>query len=243
MTGVGTDDLGRLPGGAAGAPELLHQPWRGRHRAPQQRCARRPSADSRTPARSTGWRRSAELLPAEALALAGPPAVGDRTDGGRRTVWSWGCFRLPASRTRAASGTGRATGASPTASVRCWPTSVPISELPAAALHHRHRRLHDGDPAAGRRAPSLTAVPPTRFADNPAVLRAARVAAITAQGVARSLGVVDDMSGPFVLAPRHRLGRRLDAGALAELVVARRLTLEPLCWPRSSVAPAVAQSG
>ena len=68
--------------------------------------------------------------------------------------------------------------------------------------------------------PALAAVPPTRFADDPAELRAGRVAAITAQGVARSLGVVDDMSGPFVLSARHRLGRRLDAGALAELVVA-----------------------
>jgi hypothetical protein len=38
--------------------------------------------------------------------------------------------------------------------------------------------------------------------------------------------VVDDMSGPFVLTARHRLGRRRDAGALAELVVAGRLTAE-----------------
>jgi glucuronate isomerase len=74
--------------------------------------------------------------------------------------------------------------------------------------------------------PALGAVPPTRFADSPAELRAVRVAAITAQGVARSLGVVDDMSGPFVLTARHRLGRRMDAGALAELVVAGRLTAE-----------------
>ena len=73
---------------------------------------------------------------------------------------------------------------------------------------------------------ALAAVPPTRFADSPAELRAVRVAAITAQGVARSLGVVDDMSGPFVLTARHRLGRRMDAGALAELVVAGRLTAE-----------------
>ena len=42
----------------------------------------------------------------------------------------------------------------------------------------------------------------------------------------RSLGIVDDMSGPFALAYRHRLGRRLDAGALAELVVAGRLSAE-----------------
>ena len=29
------------------------------------------------------------------------------------------------------------------------------------------------------------------------------------------LGVVDDMSGPFVLTAPHRLDRRMDAGALA----------------------------
>ena len=68
--------------------------------------------------------------------------------------------------------------------------------------------------------PALAAIPPTRFADDPARLRAVRIAAITSEGVARSLGVVDDMSGPFALSQRHRLARRLDAGALAELVVA-----------------------
>jgi glucuronate isomerase len=74
--------------------------------------------------------------------------------------------------------------------------------------------------------PALTAVPPTRFADDPATLRAVRVAAVEAMGAGRSLGIVDDMSGPFALAYRHRLGRRLDAGALAELVVAGRLSAE-----------------
>jgi hypothetical protein len=44
--------------------------------------------------------------------------------------------------------------------------------------------------------------------------------------VERCLGLVDDMSGPFALAARHRLGRRLDAGALAALVVAGRLTAD-----------------
>ncbi|HEY5978931.1 MAG TPA: glucuronate isomerase [Microlunatus sp.] len=88
--------------------------------------------------------------------------------------------------------------------------------------------------------PALAAVPPTRFADDPAQLRAARVAAITTQGAARTLGVVDDMSGPFALPARHRLGRRLDAGALAELVVAQRLTVERA---RTVLADAVAQSG
>ena len=74
--------------------------------------------------------------------------------------------------------------------------------------------------------PALAAVPPTRFADHPADLRAVRVAAIGAEGVSRSLGVVDDMSGPFAMPARHRLGRRLDAGALAELVVAGRMSAD-----------------
>jgi len=69
---------------------------------------------------------------------------------------------------------------------------------------------------------ALTPVPPTRFADDPAVLRAVRVAAVAAVGSDRSLGIVDDMSGPFALRARHGLGRRLDASALAELVVAGR---------------------
>lgn len=86
--------------------------------------------------------------------------------------------------------------------------------------------------------PSLAAVPPTRFADDPAVLRAVRVEAIGIEGVTRSLGVVDDMSGPFAVTPRHRLGRRLDAGALAELVAAGRLTEESAY---AGLAAAVAQ--
>ena len=52
------------------------------------------------------------------------------------------------------------------------------------------------------------------------------MAAIGAEGVSRSLGVVDDMSGPFAMPARHRLGRRLDAGALAELVVAGRMSAD-----------------
>jgi glucuronate isomerase len=86
---------------------------------------------------------------------------------------------------------------------------------------------------------ALAAVPPTRFADDPAELRAVRVAAIIAEGAGRALGVVDDMSGPFALSARHGLGRRLDAGALAELVVAGRLTPERA---RTDLADAVAQT-
>ena len=74
--------------------------------------------------------------------------------------------------------------------------------------------------------PAVTAVPPTRFADDPARLRTVRAAAVRALGSARCLGVVDDMSGPLVLPVRHRLGHRLDAGALAELVHAGHFTVE-----------------
>lgn len=86
--------------------------------------------------------------------------------------------------------------------------------------------------------PGLSAIPPTRFADDPAVLRAIRVAAVSTVGAPRSLGIVDDMSGPFVMSVRHRLGRRLDAGALAELVVAGRLSPEQA---RTELDTAVAQ--
>ena len=48
------------------------------------------------------------------------------------------------------------------------------------------------------------------------------------------------MSGPFVLSARHRLGRRLDTGALAELVVAGRLTEERA---RGELADDGAQAG
>lgn len=75
-----------------------------------------------------------------------------------------------------------------------------------------------------RRQQALTAVPPTRFAEDPDRLRAARVAAVRAVGAPRVLGLVDDMSGPFALASRHRLARRLDAETLAELVVDGEIT-------------------
>lgn len=65
----------------------------------------------------------------------------------------------------------------------------------------------------------LTAVPPTRFADDPDRLREIRRIAVGSLGAGRVLGVVDDMSGPFAIPSRHALARRLDAGALAELVV------------------------
>jgi hypothetical protein len=51
--------------------------------------------------------------------------------------------------------------------------------------------------------------------------------------------VVDDMSGPLALSVRHGLGRRLDAGALAKLVVAGRFTLDQA---RAELVAAVAQA-
>lgn len=72
--------------------------------------------------------------------------------------------------------------------------------------------------------PALTAVPPTRFADDPVTLRSLRRDAVARLGSSRVLGRVDDMSGPFALAARHGLARRLDAGALAELVLAGMIT-------------------
>lgn len=73
---------------------------------------------------------------------------------------------------------------------------------------------------------ALTLVPPTRFVDHPASLRALRTTAVEAIGTRRTLGVVDDMNGHFAMAARHRLGRRVDAGALAELVVAGHLSAD-----------------
>jgi glucuronate isomerase len=71
---------------------------------------------------------------------------------------------------------------------------------------------------------AVTAVPPTRFADDPDQLRLARTIAARALGSGRALGLVDDMSGPFALMERHHLARRLDAGALAELVIEGKLS-------------------
>ncbi len=169
--------------------------------------------------------RSGDLLPAEALALQG------------HLLWETG---------RMSTDDGLVMGLFPPAGFASRPTAASrsgdggvadrISSLLTdfGASPHFRLRLFSIDTDAysteilplAAEHPALAAVPPTRFADSPAELRAVRVAAITAQGVARSLGVVDDMSGPFVLTARHRLGRRMDAGALAELVVAGRLTAE-----------------
>ena len=183
--------------------------------------------------------RSAELLPPEALALEGHLLW----ETGRMAADDglvMGLFPPAGISTRAATGSASGDrgvadrvrplvtdfGASPAFRLQLFTidTDAYVAEiLPLAAEH-----------------PALAAVPATRFADDPAVLRESRVAAITAQGVARSLGVVDDMSGPFVLSARHRLGRRLDAGALAELVLAGRLTEERA---HTELAGAVAQTG
>lgn len=169
--------------------------------------------------------RSAELLPAEALALQG------------HLLWEMG---------RMASEDGLVMGLFPPAGFASRPlTDGPSGDRGVAARVRPLLTDFGGSPSFGLQLftidtdaylaemlplaaeyAALAAVPPTRFADDPAVLRAVRVAAVSSQGVGRSLGVVDDMSAPFGLSPRHRLGRRLDAGALAELVVAGRFTLE-----------------
>ena len=168
--------------------------------------------------------RSAELLPEEALALQGhllwETGRMAADDGLVMGIYPPAGFLSPPSAGADTGDTGVAGrvqplladfGSDPAFRLQLFTidTAAYLTEiLPLAAAH-----------------PALAAVPPTRFADDPAELRAARVAAIGAEGVTRCLGVVDDMSGPFAMPARHRLGRRLDAGALAELVVAGRLTL------------------
>ena len=169
--------------------------------------------------------RSTELLPDEALALQGHLLW----ETGRMSAadgMTMGLFPPAGFTPRAATGTASGDRGVADRVRPCWPTSAPIrtsgcSSSPSTPDAYTAEIL----PLAAD-SPSLAAVPPTRFADDPAVLRAVRVAAIDSEGVARSLGVVDDMSGPFALTARHRLGRRLDAGALAEIVVAGRLTEE-----------------
>ncbi len=238
VTGTGTDDL---PGFLQALQERRsYFGSRGaissEHHASDVPIARLP-----TPEASHLYRlaRSGDLLPAEALALQGHLLW----ETGRMAADDglvMGLFPPAGISTRASSGAAPGDsgvadrvrqlladfGAAPGFRLRLFTidTDAYAAEiLPLAAEH-----------------PALAAVPPTRFADHPAELRAGRVAAISAQGAPRTLGVVDDMSGPFALPARHRLGRRLDAGALAELVVAKRLTEERA---RTELADAVAQPG
>ena len=224
VTGVGTEDLGGFLEALQERRHLFRR--RGavatEHHSSDVSIARLSTQDAAGLYRLA---RSAELLPAEALALQG------------HLLWEMG---------RMASEDGLVMGLFPPAgftprtstdassgdrgiAARVRPLLTDFGESPNFGLQlftiDTDAYLTEILPLAAEH-PALSAVPPTRFADDPAVLRAVRVAAITSQGVGRSLGVVDDMSGPFVLSPRHRLGRRLDAGALAELVVARRFTLE-----------------
>ena len=238
VTGVGTEDLDGFVEALQERRQLFVSggALATEHHSSDVTVARLPTQDA---ARFYRLARSAELLPAEAEALAG------------HLLWEMG---------RMAAEDGLVMGLFPPAGMATQALSGPehvdqgvadrirplLTDFGGSANFRLRLFTIDTDaytteivPLAAEH-PSLSAVPPTRFADNPAVLRAARVAAITAQGATRSLGVVDDMSGPFVLAPRHRLGRRLDAGALAELVVARRLTLESAA---AELTAAVAQSG
>ena len=238
VTGIGTEDLGGFL--QALQERRAHFISRGaissEHHASDVTIARLSPAQASHLFRLA---RSAELLPAEALALEGHLLW----ETGRMAAEDglvMGLFPPAGISTRAAAGSPSGDrgvadrvrplvsdfGASPAFGLQLFTidTDAYVAEiLPLAAEH-----------------PSLAAVPATRFADDPAELRSSRVAAITAQGVSRSLGVVDDMSGPFVLSARHRLGRRLDAGALAELVVAGRLSEERA---RTELAEAIARTG
>ena len=236
VTGTGTDELGGFL--QALQQRRAHFISRGaissEHHASDVTIARLSTSEASALYRLA---RSAELLPPEALALQG------------HLLWETG---------RMAADDGLVMGLFPPAGITTRADGAPDDRGVADRVR---QLLSDFGTAPGFRLqlftidtvayateilplaaeyPALAAVPPTRFADDPAVLRTGRVAAITAQGVARSLGGVDDMSGPFALPARHRLGRRLDAGALAELVVAERLTEERA---RTELASAVAQTG
>jgi glucuronate isomerase len=226
ITGIETEDL-------AGFLEALQQ-RRAYFLARGAIAAEHHSSDvgaARLPQREAAelytFARTGELLPAEALALqrhllwemgrlstedgltmAMYPPAGFRFDGPTRSVTE------PDDRGVADRVRPLLTSFGSAPRFRLWlfsidPEVYAAEIVPLAAAH-----------------PALFAVPPARFADDPGVLRAARVGAIKELGSQRCLGVVDDMSGPFALAARHRLARRLDAGALAELVVAGRLSAE-----------------
>ena len=238
VTGIGTDDL-------AGFLTALRERRsffiaRGavssEHHATDVPTARLPDREA---SRLYRLARSAELLPDEAAALAGhllwETARMAADDGLIMSLYPPAGFSSRPSTEAAFGDRGVAGRVLPllddfgtTAGFRLQLFTVDTDAYAAEIL-----------PLAAEHA-ALVPVPPTRFADDPADLRAVRVSAITSAGAARSLGVVDDMSGPLVLSARHRLGRRLDAGALAELVVAGRLTEE---HAQTELADAVAQKG
>jgi glucuronate isomerase len=237
VTGIGTDDLN---GFLAALRErrsyfIDHGADASEHHSSDVPIARLPSSDAAALYRLA---RSGELLPDEALALHG------------HLLWETG---------RMAADDGLVLGLYPPAgflsprssesrlgdrgvAARIRPLLTDFGDAPGFGL-----RLFTIDTGAYRTEilplaaanPALAALPPTRFADDPSQLRAVRVVAVRAEGVARSLGVVDDMSGPFAMTARHRLGRRLDAGALAELVVGGQLTMEAA---RAELVAAVAQA-
>jgi glucuronate isomerase len=238
VTGIGTDDLdGFLQALRERRSYFLsHGSISSEHHASDVRITRLSPREATQLYRLA---RSADLLPAEALALEGHLLW----ETGRMAADDglvMGLFPPAGITTRAA--TGATSGDRGVADrVRALVTDFGASPGFRLQLFTIDTDAYAAEilPLAAE-YPALAAVPPTRFADDPADLRASRVAAIAAQGVARSLGVVDDMSGPFVLSARHRLGRRLDAGALAELVVADRLTEDRA---HTELANAVAQTG
>lgn len=237
VTGIGTEDLD-------GFLDALRQRRRyfldrgaeaSEHHSSDVAIARLAPSDA---VRLFGLARSAELLPAEALALQGHLLA----ETGRMAADDGLVLRLyppagfsagPADRPAADRGIAD----------RIGPLLADVGSAPGFRLQlftiDTEAYAAEMVPAAADH-PALAAVPPTRFADDPAALRAIRVAAIGAEGPGRSLGVVDDMSAPFALPARHRLGRRLDAGALAELIVSGRLTEDQA---HTALSDAVAQKG
>ncbi|HEU4546288.1 MAG TPA: glucuronate isomerase, partial [Microlunatus sp.] len=194
VTGFGTDDLEGFLQALQNrrAYFISRGALSSEHHASDVTIARLPAAEA---AHLYRLARSGELLPAEALALEGhllwETARMAADDG-----LVMGLFPPAGIATRAAHGSapgdrGVAARIRPlvadfggSAGFRLQLFSIDTRAyadeiLPLAAEH-----------------PALAAVPATRFADDPTELRASRVAAITAQGVPRSLGVVDDMSGP-----------------------------------------------
>ena len=230
VTGLATDDL---DGFLAAVQErrryfLDRGALASEHHASDVAIRRLPRDDA---ARLYGLARSGELLPDEALAFEGhllwEAGRMAAEDGLVMSLFPPAGFS-PRTRTTTSTTTAAVSSADRGVAERVRPL---LTDFGAEGLRLQlftvdtEAYVAEILPLAAEHA-GLSAVPPTRFADHPAELRAVRVAAVTAQGVSRSLGVVDDMSGPFVLSLRHGLGRRLDAGALAELVLAGRFSVD-----------------
>ena len=221
ITGIDTEDLNGFLAALRHRRTffLAHGATMSEHHVSDVGVARLPDREA---AQLYRLARSAELLPAEALALQRhllwESGAMSAEDGLVMALYPPAGFRAA---NRPAAGDAGVTDRirplltdfGPRSGFRVWLFSIDVDSY-----------IEEIVPVAAAEQPALTAVPPTRFADDPDRLRAARAAAVRSVGAAGSLGLVDDMSGPFVLARRHDLARRLDAGALAELVVTGELS-------------------